>query len=213
MAKDLADKLTDEQYEAQLALEECGRVAEKLAHRIGTKHCDDQADQRTVLAVLNSQLQSVNSRLNSLLSKDRDNLQRLVELEQRSRAATGTTLKQIDEMEQGEFHRITQQTLERDGSTTVAAGPKTLEVTCEGVKLKRPQRGRSTDIEAVVASQRIAAERGYSFVLIVRNLRFISQPAHRFSESRRPDVEMIQRFDLERWIEWGDPFDELGAWA
>ncbi|MFJ3638026.1 hypothetical protein [Streptomyces sp. NPDC090112] len=219
-AKKLADKLSDEQFEAQLALEECVRVVDKLAHRIGTEHQDDQQVQRVVLAVLNDQLKSANMRLGALLSEDRENLHKLAELEQLRRAGTGTALQQIDAMQLTEFRWFTQQALEREGFTCMQAGAQVLEVTRGGIKgivfcdhIRQPPQDRMTDIEAVSTAQSLAAARGYDSVLMVSNLRFISQPAHRLSESRKPEIEMIQRFDLERWIEWGLPFNELEVWA
>ncbi|MFJ6054705.1 hypothetical protein [Streptomyces sp. NPDC092307] len=100
------------------------------------------------------------------------------------------------------------------------AGPNALEVVREGVKdlvfydhVKHPRQGQSTGIKAVSTAQRLAAERGYTSVLMVSNPRFISQPAYRLSERRRPVVGMIQRFDLQRWIEWAESYDELVARA
>ncbi|MFF8604096.1 restriction endonuclease [Streptomyces sp. NPDC015232] len=219
-AKDLTEKLSAERYEAQEALKECERVAEKLAHRLGTHHSDDLIVLRTVLSVLNGQLQSAKKRLSDLMSTDRDELHRLAELEQRRRAGTGTTIEQLDKMEQSDFDRVIQQALERSGFTIVTAEPKVLEVAREAFKsivfcdhAKRPASEQATDIEAIVAAQRFALERGYSSVLVVSNLRFISHPAHRLTESSQPGVEMIQRYDLQRWIEWGEHFDDVAVWA
>ncbi|MFI8966972.1 hypothetical protein ACIGO8_33235 [Streptomyces sp. NPDC053493] len=219
-AEDLAEKLLAERHEAQQALKECERAAEKFAHRLGTHHSDDLTVLRTVLSVLNDQLQSAKKRLSALLSTDKDELHGLAELEQRRRAGTGTTLEQLDQMEQSDFDRLIQQALERSGFTIVTAESKVLEVAREAFKgivfcdhARNPASGQATDIEAIVAAQRSALDRGYSSVLVVSNLQFISHPAHRLTASSQPDVEMIQRFDLQKWIEWGEPFDDVAEWV
>lgn len=222
----LLKELAEEGYEAEQALAECEQALQALRGRLGeSPRCEQDrlSDLRAVLSVLSDQLPTAKQRLATLLSQDMKRLHPLAELEQRQRQApieTCIPLHQIDDMKQDDFEEVIQQALERSEYHIVSAAPKTFEVAREAFSgivfcdhARHPAPNQSTGVEQIAAAQRLAAERGYSSVLVISNLRFISHPAHRLTESREPGVEMIQRFDLQRWLEWGEPLNDLVVWA
>ncbi|MEU6621934.1 restriction endonuclease [Streptomyces litmocidini] len=230
LAREAADKLlkglAEEGFEAGEALAECEQTLQALRNRLGKSPDYEQdrlSDLRTVLSVLSDQLPLAKQRLAALLTKDRERLYPLAELEQRQRQApieTCIPLQQIDNMKQDHFEQVVRQALERSGYRIVSAEPKAFEVARDAFNgivfcdhARHPAPHQTTSIEQIAAAQRLAAERDYSSVLVISNLRFISHPAHRLTESREPTVEMIQRFDLQRWLEWGEPMNDLVVWA
>ncbi|MFF7780370.1 restriction endonuclease [Streptomyces tanashiensis] len=230
LAHEAADKLlkelADEVLEAGQALAECEQALQALRNRLGKSPHYEQdrlSDLRTVLSALSDQLPTAKERLAALLTMDIERLRPLAELEQRQSQApieTSVPLHQIDDMKQDDFEQVIRRALERSGYHIVSAAPKALEVAREAFNgivfcdhARRPASNQSTGVEQIAAAQRLAAERGYSSVLVISNLRFISHPAHRLTESREPAVEMIQRFDLQRWLEWGEPLNDLVVWA
>ncbi|MGW8355565.1 hypothetical protein [Streptomyces wedmorensis] len=172
------------------------------------------SDLGTALSALSDQLSMAKDRLATLLAKDSMRLHPLAELEQRQRAApteTRTPLHQIDDMKQDDFEQVIRQALEWSEYHIVSAAPKAFEVARDAFKglvfcdhARHPALKQCPGVEQIAAAQRLAAERGYSSVLVISKLRFISHPAHRLTEGRAPAVEMIQRFDLQRWLEWGE---------
>ncbi|MEU8764602.1 restriction endonuclease [Streptomyces sp. NPDC048659] len=222
-AQELADKLWSERYEALEALEECERVTEKLGECLGMDYGDEQAGLRTVLAVLNDQLQLANERLGDLISADKAELHGWAKLEQHRRNAavrTGVTLEQLDKMDQQEFDRAIQDALERSGFHVTSNKPAVLEVSREtetGLVIcansRNPARDQKTDIERIVDAQRLAEERGASGVLVISNLRYVSHPAHRLLQDVKPKIRLVQRFGLQQWIEWGMPLSTVSRSA
>ncbi|MER5747165.1 restriction endonuclease [Streptomyces sp. NPDC002225] len=219
VAKDLADELWSERYEAREALKECERVAEKISGRLGMDHSDERTDLRAVLSVFKDQLQLANERLSDLLAKDKAQLHGLAELEQHRRALgarTGVTLEQLDKMDRQEFDRVIEDALERSGFKVTFNGPAVLEVsrgTGTGLVIcansQNPDCDQKIDVEQVVNVQRLAEEREVGTVLLVSNLRYFSHPAYRLLQELKPDITGIQRFELQRWIEWGMPLSTV----
>ncbi|MFB7609843.1 restriction endonuclease [Streptomyces gardneri] len=230
LVREAADKLlkelAEEEFEAQEALAECEHALQALRNRLGNSPHYEQdrlTDLRTVLSALTEQLPMAKERLTALLATDRERLHPLAELEQLQRQApieAGIPLHQIDDMKQDDFEQVVRQALERSGYHVVSAAPKAFEVGREAFMgivfcdhARNPTPSQSTGVEQIAAAHRLAAERGYGSVLVISNLRFISHPAHRLTEGREPGVEMIQRFDLQRWLEWGEPLNDLVVWA
>ncbi|MFF9378885.1 hypothetical protein ACF1BB_30750 [Streptomyces griseoluteus] len=225
-ADKLLEKLAEEDFEAGQALAECEQALHALRSRLGKSPRYDQdrlSDLRTVLSVLSDQLPMAKERLAALLAQDSKRLHPLAELEQRQREApieTCIPLHQLDDMKQDDFEKAIRQALERSKYHIVSTAPKAFEIAREAFKglvfcdhARHPAPNQCTGVEQIAAAQRLATERGYSSVLVISNLRFISHPAHRLTEGREPGVEMIQRFDLQRWLEWGEPLNDLVVWA
>ncbi|MFC8793363.1 hypothetical protein [Streptomyces cinereoruber] len=201
-AKDLAEKLWPERYEAREALEECERVAEKFGSRLGMDHGDELPGLRTVLAVMSDQLELANERLSELMSKDKEELHELAQLEQRRRepeAGGGVTLEQLDKMEQAEFDLVIQGALERSGFQVTSSEPAVLEATDSAggaglvicLNSQNPARDEKTNVEQIAKAQRLAEEHGAVSVLLISNLRYLSHPAYRLLEGLKSKVHLI----------------------
>jgi hypothetical protein len=218
-AKSLAEELWCERQEAQEALQQCEGIAQEFSTRLGVGHDFEPQgappETRAALGVLNDYLLPARQRLTKLLSDDRHELHRLAELEERKRQSgsrPGVTIEQLDAMEQQEFDGAVRQALEHAGLQVFPRGPRILEVSRDGEKglvfcanTQRPAQDETTHIRMIIAAQRLARASDLDRVLVVSNVRYVSRPAYRLCEEETPSVVLVQRFELQRWIEWGIP--------
>ncbi|WP_405785865.1 restriction endonuclease [Streptomyces sp. NBC_01367] len=222
VARKLVKHLGAEEFEAQHALAECEAAAGVFGSQLGKDlrlQEERLSDLRAALSGLRSQLSGAKKRLDSLLEKDRKRLRQIAEIEMLKRQAStdaGTSLHQLDQMTQQDFEQAVREATQRSGFEVVHYEPRMIEVKRGGSKGiifcehgRHPTRDEYTSIEQIVTAQRLASERGHSSVLVITNLRFVSHPAHRFMQGRHPKVQLVQRFELQRWIEWGVPLDSL----
>lgn len=218
-AKTLAEELWCERQEAWEALQQCEDITQEFSMRLGVG-CDLEEqpalpEARAALGALNDHLPPARQRFTKLLSDDRHELHRLAELEERkrqSRSRPGVTIEQLDAMEQQEFDDAVRQALEHTGLQVSSRGPRILEVSRDGAKglvfcanTQRPARDETTHIRMIIAAQRLARTGDLARVLVISNDKYISRPAHRLCEEDTPSVVLVQRFELQRWIEWGIP--------
>ncbi|MFJ4007713.1 restriction endonuclease [Streptomyces sp. NPDC090023] len=212
----LADKLWTERQGALESLTECEAITTRLSRRLGITLIDDSCDTtdaRAALAALNDYLVTARQQLTTLLTEDRAALHSLAWREVRKHNRTSEltpTITQIDAMDQNAFEDAVQQRLERSGFRVTSRQSKALFVTRKGerglvycVTVPAAETDIPTPVREIAAAQRLAESRELSAVLIVTNQRFISQPAERYRLEANPSVELMQRTDLQRWIEWG----------
>lgn len=217
-ADKLADALWQEQQEAADAAEQCEDIAQELSTWLGVTFGDEQSelpDTRAALALLNDHLLSARQRLTELMSRDQKELHRLAKLEEKKRqaaSARGTTIEMLDAASQPEFDDAIRQALQRLGYQAQSREPRVLEVTRDGAtglvfcaNIQRPKYDEANDVRMILTAQRLAKASGFDGVLIVSNLKYVSRPAHRLLQEAPPSVQMMQRFELQRWIEWGMP--------
>ncbi|MEU9061744.1 hypothetical protein AB0D13_23495 [Streptomyces sp. NPDC048430] len=222
-AAELADKLWSERHEAASSLDQCEEIATELSARLGLKPDEDGTglpDLRAALTVLHHQLVPARQRVQKLRSHDQVELHELAMLEERQRQDASTsapTLDQLDAMDEGEFDEAIRLALVRAGFQASARGPRAIGVTRDGetgvvfcASVQRPMRDESDGIRMMLRAQRLADGMGFDAVLVISNLRYISLPANRHIEESTPTVHLVQRFELQRWIEWGIPLESRG---
>ncbi|GAA2418016.1 hypothetical protein GCM10010388_00950 [Streptomyces mauvecolor] len=218
IAKELADKLWGERSEAEHALVQCKAIVEEFSARLGLSINDEQSgsqDWRAALDVLSGQLVPAKQRLAKLLSKDQRKLYRLAELERRKRQVASTpvtTIEQLDAMEQHEFDDAVRRAFESDGFHAASLNPRILEISRDGVTglvfcdhVRFPAPDAQTDVRTIVTAQRLASERDDDSIVVISNLAYISRSANRHCADSSPAIELVQRPELQQWIEWGVP--------
>ncbi|MGW7605274.1 hypothetical protein [Streptomyces antimycoticus] len=217
-AKQLADELWGEQQEAADALKQCEDIVQEFSARLGLDLDDEQSallDTRAALGVLNDHLLSARQRLAELISNDQQVLHRVAELEERKRQRASTprvTIDRLDAMEQHEFDDAVRQALEGSGFQASLREPRVLQVSRDGAtglvfcaNVQRPSLDERTDVRMLLTAQRMAKASGVRGVLVVSNLQYVSMPAYRLLQEATPSVRMVQRFALQRWVEWDMP--------
>lgn len=223
-ARLLADKLGEERLGAGESLTECEAITERLGRRMGVSLVDDSSDTtdtRAALAALNEYLVAARQQFATLLAEDRAALHSLARQEvlKRERARElAPTITQIDAMDQDAFDDAVQQKLEHSGFRVTSRQPKALLVTRKGkrglvycVTVPVAETDVPTQVREIAAAQRLAKSQDLSVVLVVTNQRFISRPAEKYRAEANPSVLLMQRTELQRWIEWGMPLREALA--
>ncbi|MFE5095957.1 hypothetical protein ACFRCI_37850 [Streptomyces sp. NPDC056638] len=217
-AKELADQLWEERQGAAEALKQCEDIAQGFSSRLGLDLFDEERalpDTRAALAVLNDHLPPARQRFNKLISDDQQVLHRLGKREERKRQSAGKpglTIEQLDAAEQDEFDDAIRQALERSGFQASSREPRTIEVTSDGetglvfcANVQHPACDETTDVRVILTAQRLATANGLRGVVVISNLRYISRAANMLCEGTTPSVRLMQRFELQRWVEWGVP--------
>jgi hypothetical protein len=218
VAKALADELWVERKHAADALKECETITDEFRWRLGVSltAAEEVTDARAAVGVLNDQLCSARCRLAELMASDRKSLHRLARLEERKRQRSAmtppaTTIEQLDMMEQSEFDDAVRNALEHEGFRVLVREPRVLEVNGPGnlhglvfcANVQRPARDTETDVRMFLAAQRQARATGIDNLMIATNVRYVSRPALRLLDAS--DIRLVQRSQLQRWIEWGLP--------
>ncbi|MFE5199889.1 restriction endonuclease [Streptomyces sp. NPDC056601] len=222
-AGDLAAKLWGERQEAAEALEQCEQIAQGFSSRVGLNHDGqtDLADSRAALAVLNDYLTPARQRFNALLADDCEALHSLARREERKRESAGTlrsTIEQLDSMAQEDFDDAIRQALENSGFQTSSREARVIDVTRGGGKglvfcanVQNPASSDTTDVRAILTAQRLALSSSLAKVLVVTNQQYISRAADRLTVETSPSIRLIQRFELQQWVEWGMPLRDVLA--
>ncbi|MFG3532777.1 hypothetical protein ACGF8B_39630 [Streptomyces sp. NPDC047917] len=217
-ASELADELREELQGAAEALMQCAAIRERFSKRLGLDLDSDGGlppDTRAALGVLDDQLHSAKERFGALVSRDREALHRLAERERykrRSASTPGRTMSHMDALNQDGFDSVIQQALECSGFQAIRRGPRVIEATRNGARslvfcanVLYPSAHGTTGVRMILTAQRVAAADAFQRLLVISNLPFISRPADRIMEERTPSARLMQRNELQQWVEWGIP--------
>nr|WP_172682184.1 hypothetical protein [Streptomyces violaceoruber] len=152
------------------------------------------------------------------MANDRQALHQLAEREDRIRhraTQPGPTILQLDAMSPDQFDLAVRQALEQSGFKTALRGPRTIEAaTRDGAlglifcaSVQNPAPDATTDVRAILTARRLAAALELG-VLVISNLKFISRPANSLL-NETTSVRLVQRLQLQEWIEWGVPVQDV----
>lgn len=224
-AAKLADDLWRERTAAEEVLQQCEVIVREFTARLGRHELDDERclllDSRAALGVLSDHLGPAKQRLAELLADNRGSLHQLAMLELRQRHRTTkslATLEQLDAMDQHEFDEIVFRGLSRGGFQPLLLEPRILTFVGAGARglvycanVQRPRHDAVTDARAILSAQREARSRDIGHVLIVTNLMFISSIGNQIFDASDLSMTLLQRPDLQRWIDWGMPLRDVVA--
>ncbi|MEU8672891.1 hypothetical protein AB0C71_39065 [Streptomyces anulatus] len=221
-ASKVADTLGDEHYEAQQSLSQSKQIAREASHRLGLRPGEgDEArrETRLSLGILSAQLETARQRVDQLMSKYRRKAHTLAELEElQQRSTTTPTLEQLDAMTSDQFDEVIRKTFEHSGFRTKACGPRITEISRDdetrlvySAHVQNPKVDESNDVRSMVRAQFAAEASGFDAVLTITNLKYISHPAHRYIRKTDPTVHLVQRNDLQKWIQWEMPLENEGV--
>lgn len=215
-ASKVADKLSGEHFEAQEALQQCHDMAEEIGGRLGLRRegtVAPQGDTQLSLGIFHAQLTDAQVRVGKIMGRYRQKSHELAMLEERQKRGTTTpTLTKIDAMTSDQFDEVIRQALRRSGFQTTDRGCRITEIS-RGTKkelvysahVQQPKHNEATDLRSMVRAQHVAEAEGFDDVWAITNLKFISTPAKRHIEETAPTVRLVQRPELQRWIQWEMP--------
>lgn len=215
-ASKVADKLSDEHFEAQQALQQCHDIAEEVGGRLGLRtdrRGAPRGDTQISLGIFHDQLEAAQARVGQVMGRYRQKSHELATLEEHQKQGTTTpTLTELDAMTSDQFDEVLRQALRRSGFQTTDRGCKITEIS-RGTKkelvysahVQKPKYRETTDLRSMVRAQHVAEAAGFDAVWAITNLKFISTPAKRHIEETAPTVRLVQRPELQRWIQWEMP--------
>ncbi|MFJ4858663.1 hypothetical protein [Streptomyces sp. NPDC088730] len=215
-ASKVADKLSDEHFEAQQALQQCHDIAREIGGRLGLKadrRDAHQDDTQLSLGIFHAQLAAAQARVEKIMGRYRQKTHELAKLEEhQKRGAATPTLTKLDAMTSDQFDEVIRQAFGRSGFQTTDLGCRITEISRGTEKalvysahVQQPEHKEITNLRSMVRAQRAAEAAGFDAVWAITNLKFISHPAHRHIEETVPAVHLIQRPELQRWIQWEMP--------
>ncbi|AYV32939.1 Restriction endonuclease (plasmid) [Streptomyces sp. ADI95-16] len=221
-----------QQIEAELAetiqtLTEAETLSSEIRRELGVDFSARAQAERAhgytldTLAVLRNQLRQAESRLADLLATDRTRLHGLAITESfRRRAERTTTLPQIDQMSAQAFTELVHELLSSDGHLVVTPTGRCqlLAIGADGrrmsVALQHRKNARTwgeppetVNTTALHKAHRAAVAAAAEAVVVTNAT--ITQPALRFAAAHQ--LRLIDREELQRWAEWGEPVTQAGA--
>ncbi|MFH9568489.1 hypothetical protein [Streptomyces globisporus] len=217
-ASKVADALSEEHHEAKQCLNQSKQIAQAASHRLGLGPGEGNEacrETRVSLGILAAQLEAGRQRVDQLMSEYRGKAHELAELEALHQRSTNTpTLAQLDAMTSDQFDAVTRKRFERSGWQTKACGPRITEISRDDERqlvysahVQNPGENETSDVRSMVRAQFAARAAGFDAVLAITNLKYISHPAHRYNEEAGLTVELAQRNELQRWIQWEMPLE------
>ncbi|MFI8164089.1 hypothetical protein ACIF6I_33405 [Streptomyces microflavus] len=217
----VADALGDEHFWAEQSLSQCEQIAHELSGRLGLKLGDEYEacrDTHLSLGILSAQLETARQRVDKVMGRYRRKSHALAEVEElQQRDAAAPTLTQLDAMTPDQFDEVIREALERSGFRTKSCGPRLTEISREDETrlvysdhVQDPKADETTDLRSMVRAQRAAEASGFDAVLTITNLKYISHPAQRHIENTAPTVHLVQRRELQRWVQWEMPLENKG---
>ncbi|MFI0020307.1 hypothetical protein [Streptomyces griseus] len=218
-ASKVADALGEEHYEAEQCLSQSKQIAQEASDRLGLGPGEgDEAcrETRVSLGILAAQLEAARQRVDQLMSEYRVKAHDLAELEALHQRSTHTpTLAQLDAMTSDQFDEVIRKMFERSGWVTKACGPRITEISRADEKMlvysahvQNPKVDEASDVRSMVRAQFAARAAGFDAVLAITNLKYISHPADRYTEETDLTVQLAQRSELQRWIQWEMPLEK-----
>ncbi len=232
-ASELHRRLEEELAEATQAAAECESLSFEISQHFGfdlaARAREEEADGYTLdtLAILRHQLDEARSRLADLLARDRERLHGLA-LTESFRMHAGQhrspSTVQIDQMSSEAFTALIEKLLVHDGhcvlKPTEPQNPNwSLLVTTESghwmavttQHWHNPNTwGQPAEVvnTAVLHRARRGAVAAGGDAIVVTN-GGITRPARRYAAAQK--IRLIDRAELQRWAEWGEPLTRVGA--
>ncbi|MFI6143747.1 hypothetical protein ACIBCC_36860 [Streptomyces griseus] len=221
-ASKVVEELHDEHFHAEQSLSQCNEMAREISHRLGLGPGDGNAaygDTQLALGILHGQLEAARRRVDAVMGKYRRKVHLLAEVEERQRRGTASpSLTELDAMTSDQFDEVIRGAFERSGFQTKACGSRLTEISRDdetqlvySAHVQNPKSRETNDVRSMIRAQCAAEASGRDAVLVLTNLEYISHPANLHIEETTPDVRLVQRAELQRWIHWEMPLQIEGA--